>query len=188
MAQYTNTMSDAPEMWSDEMDSEDRVRAVTEMLTQPRGASWVAEQAQVDYRTARKYLEKLVADGQLRTVERDRTTRYYPDPRRQFFDELGDLVESHTKAELTDKLTRLGERVEGWQEAYGVESPDELRTTLDESLSVAERREREQIVDSWEYTREMQMLVRHAIRLYDDLHQFAADHAPQQLRADGEMR
>ena len=30
-------------MWSDDMDSEDRVRAVTEMLTRPRNASWVAE-------------------------------------------------------------------------------------------------------------------------------------------------
>lgn len=177
-----------PAMWSEEMDSEDRVRAVADMLTRPRSGSWVAEQAQVDYRTARKYLDELVADGQLRTVERDRATRYYPDPRRQFFDELADLVEINTKAELTEELTRLSERIEGWQDEYGVESADDLRTTLDESLTVEKRREREQVVDSWEYTREMQMLVRHAIRLYDDLHQFAAGHTPQQVTAGSETR
>jgi hypothetical protein len=175
--------NDAPNMWSEEMDSGDRVRAVAEMLTQPRSASWVAEQAQVDYRTARKYLDKLVSDSRLRTVERDRTTCYHPDPHRQFFDELGSLVESHTKTELTEELTRLSERIEGWENEYGVESANELRTTLDESLTVEQRRERAQVADSWEYTREMQMFVRHAIRLYDDLRQFTTDHAPQD-RAD----
>ena len=108
---------DPPATWSDDMDSEDRVRAVTEMLTEPRDASWVAEQAEVDYKTARKYLEKLVADGRLRTVERDRTTRYYPNPRRQFFAELEDLAATHTKAELTDELTAMSERIEARQES-----------------------------------------------------------------------
>ena len=96
------------------MDSEDRVRAVTEMLTEPRDTSWVAEQAEVDYKTARKYLEKFVADGRLRTVERSRTTRYYPNPRRQFFAELEELAATHTKAELTDELTAMSERIEAW--------------------------------------------------------------------------
>ena len=58
---------DPPAMWSDDMDSEDRVRAVTEMLTDPRDASWVAEQAEVDYKTARKYLEKFVAANRSRS-------------------------------------------------------------------------------------------------------------------------
>lgn len=170
--------SDPPTVWRADMDSEDRVRAVAEMLTRPRSASWVAEQAQVDYKTARKYLSKLVEDDRLRTTERDQTTLYYPDPRQQFFGEIGDLVEERTKAELTEELDSISRRIEMWQDKYGVEDVDELRTTLAESLSVEERREREQIIDTWEYNREMRTLIRHAIRLYDDLHRFTATHTP----------
>ena len=177
---------DPPAMWSDDTESEDRVRAVTEMLTEPRDASWVAEHAEVGYKTARKYLEKLVADERLRTVERNRTTRYYPNPRRQFFAELEDLAATHTKAELTDELTAMSERIEAWQETYEVADADELRTTLDESLSVEERRERERVVDDWEYTERMRTLVGHAIRLYDDLERFAATNSPAAVRAGGD--
>lgn len=174
-----------PSMWDDEMDSGDRIRAVTDTLTRPRSTSWVAEQADVDYKTARKYLEKLVADDRLRTTERDRTTLYYPDPRKQFFDEIGDLVESHTKDELTEELSAMGDRIEAWQDGYDVGDPDELRTTLDETLSVDERRERERIIDSWEYTEEMRMFVRHAIRLYDDIRRFEATNSPERIEAIG---
>ena len=177
--------SDPPPVWSEGMDSEDRVRAVAEMLTEPRSASWVAEQAQVDYKTARKYLDKLVSDSRLRTTEREQTTLYYLDPRQQFFAEIGDLVEEHTKDELTTELTAMGARIEAWQDEYGVESPDELRTTLDETLCTEERRERERVVDSWEYTEEMRMLVRHAIRLYDDLQQFTAANSPRRASTFG---
>lgn len=170
--------TDSPQVWADDAEGQDRVRAVVEMLTRPRSASWVADQADVDYKTARKYLGKLVDDGRLRTTERDRTTYYYPDPREQFLGEIGDLVEEHTKAELTAELEAIGRRIESWQAEYGVEDPDELRTTLDESLDVEERRERERVVEDWEYNRESRTLVRHAIRIYDDLHQFTAAHSP----------
>jgi hypothetical protein len=165
------------------MDTQDRVRAVAEMLTQLRSASWVAEQAQVNYKTARKYLTKLVEDARLKTTEHEQTTLYYPNPREQFFGEIGDLIENHTKAELTAELNAISQRIEAWQDEYGVEDPDELRTTLDESLDAERRREREQVVDSWEYNAEMRTLVRHAIRLYDDLDQFAADHTPTKANA-----
>lgn len=167
-----------PPVWPDHMDSEERVRAVAEMLTHPRSASWVSDQADVGYKTARKYLSKLVDDRRLSTTERDRTTLYYANPREQFFREIGDLVDDHTKNELTAELNATSDRIESWQEKYDVEDPDELRTTLDESLSVEERRERKRVVDTWEYNLEMRTLVRHAIRLYDDLDQYTATHTP----------
>lgn len=170
--------TDPPRMWREDMDSEDRVRAVTEMVTQPRSASWVADQAKVDYKTARKYLNKLVEDDRLLTTERDQTTLYYPNPREQFFGEIGDLVDEHTKDELTDELEAISQRIETWQDQYDVDDADELRTTLDESLSLEERRDRERVIDRWEYTQSMRTLIRHAIRLYDDLHHFTATHTP----------
>lgn len=91
--------------------------------------------------------QKFVVDGRLRTVERSRTTRYYPNPRRQFFAELEELAATHTKAELTDELIAMSERIEAWQETYEVADAGELRTMLDESLSVGERRKRERVVD-----------------------------------------
>jgi len=170
--------TDSPEVWRDDMESEDRVRAVAEMLTQPRSASWVADQAYVNYKTARKYLTKLADDKRLLTTDRGQKTLYYPNLREQFFGEIGDLVDEHTKDELTAELNAISSRIEEWQENYDVEDADELRTTLDESLSVEERRERERVIDTWEYNQEMRTLIRHAIRLYDDLHQFTATHSP----------
>ena len=169
---------DSPAVWPENAETEDRVRSVAEMLTQPRSATWVADQADVNYKTARKYLTQLVEDNRLRTMDRGQTTLYYPNPREQFFQEIGDLVEEHTKDELTAELNAIGSRIEGWQEKYEIDTPDELRTTLDESLSVEERRERERIVDTWEYTHEMRTFIRHAIRVYDDLHRFTATHSP----------
>lgn len=175
--------TDSPSVWHDDMDSEDRVRAVAEMLTEPRSASWVAEQARVNYKTARKYLTKLVEDDRLLTTEHDQQTLYYPNPREQFFAEIGDLVDERTKAELTAELNAISRRIEDWQDTYDVKDADELRTTLDESLDVEERREREQIIDTWEYNQEMRTLVRHAIRMYDDLHHFTATHTPTKAEA-----
>jgi len=180
-------MTDEPQdVWSGGLDSEDRVRRVAETLTQPRSASWVADQAAVNYKTARKYLDKLVSDARLQTTERDQTTLYYPNPRTEFFDELDELVSQHTKDELTAELAAMSDRIEDWQTTYDVADPDELRTTIDESLSVAERREREHVIDDWEYTQQMRMMVRHAIRLYDDLQQFTATHTPQRAEAAGD--
>ena len=59
-------------------------------------------------------------------------------------------------------------------------------STLDESLSVEERRERERVVDDWEYTERMRTLVGHAIRLYDDLERFAATNSPAAVGAGGD--
>lgn len=176
-------MTDTGSVWREDMESEDRVRAVAEMLTQPRSASWVADQAHVDYKTARKYLTKLVEDARLLTTEHKQQTLYYPNPREQFFSEIGDLVEEYTKDELTDELTAISHRIENWQTKYAVENPDELRTTLDESLTVEERRKREQSIDKWEYHQEMRTLIRHAIRLYDDLHHFTTTHTPPKAEA-----
>ena len=176
-------MSETHTVWREEMESDERVRAVTEQLTQPRSASWVAEQAQVDYKTARKYLTKLVEDDQLVTAEAEQTTLYSPNPREQFFSEISTLVDDHTKDELTAELSRIGHRIEDWQANYDVEDADELRTTLDESLSVEERRERERIIDRWEYSQEMRKLIQHTIRLYDDLHEYTARSPPAKAEA-----
>lgn len=175
--------SESPTVWDEGMDSGDRVRAVADVLTQPRSASWVAEQAQVNYKTARKYLEKLVDDDRLLTAEEGQQTVYYPNPRGQFLGEIGDLIAEHSKDELTAELNEISARIERWQARYDVEDPDELRTTLDESIDVEERRARERIIDTWEYTREMRTLIRHSIRLYDDLHHYTATHSPSMVQA-----
>jgi hypothetical protein len=176
-------MSETPPVWRENTESDERVRAVTEQLTQPRSASWVAEQAQVDYKTARKYLTKLVENDHLVPIEGEQTTLYAPNPRGQFFGEISMLVDDHTKDELTAELSRIGHRIENWQANYDVEDTDELRTTLDESLSVEERCDRERIIDRWEYSQEMQRLIRHAVRLYDDLHEYTARSPPARAEA-----
>ena len=81
----------------------------------------------------------------------------------------------------------MSERIEAWQKTYEVTDADGLRTTLDESLSVEERRERECVVDDWGHTERMRTLVSRAIRLYDDLERFAATNSSAAVGAGGDL-
>lgn len=103
------------------------------------------------------------------------------------FPELA-LADEHTKDELTAERSATSDRIAAWRAGYGVEAPDALRTMIDASLEIAERRERKRVIDTWKYTLEMRTLIRHAIRLYDDRQQFTAGHSPTADATSGEER
>lgn len=154
-----------------EVDHDDkflRVREVAMTVSEPRNAGEIADAAGVARNTAEKYLQRLVEARTLVAEEHGRETRYRPDPVTQYLDQVRDLIENHSKAELTAELAAIHDDIDAWKEEYGVSSPDELRASVgDEDLSPEERERRMRDAEDWEYYRERVGVVQQAIDLYD---------------------
>jgi len=160
--------------WPDEMGSQQRVEAVADTLRQPRSAQWVAARADVSPKTARKYLERAVDRGELVTEHPDGTaaTLYAPDPERKMLDHVIELAD-RSQADLTDLRLAVADDIEAWQEEFGVESPTDLRLTIDESLAADERRRRKRLARRWESREHLQSLVEVAMTFRDHRERFA---------------
>ena len=138
--------------WPDDWDGQQRVENVATTLREPQTAGWVADRADVSVPTARKYLERLVASGTLEQRADDtaqRAATYAPDPQARMLDRVRELAQQ-SRASLTERKAALLAEIDGWREEFDVDSPTALRTSLDASLDVEERRRRRQIASEWE--------------------------------------
>lgn len=157
-------------MTADHADKLDRIREVAMTVSEPRNAGEIADAAGVSRNTAEKYLQQLVAARTLAVVERGRETCYRPDPVTQYLDQVRDLIEEHSKAELTSELAAMRDEMEAWADEYGVDSPAELRASVgDDDLSAKEREQRVRDAEDWEYYRERVGVVQRALELYDSV-------------------
>lgn len=154
------------ESWTERSTARERVETIATTLSEPRSVNWVAEQAEVEWDTAKRHLSGLVDTGVL--VETD-DGRYAPDPTRAYFDHLRDLIRAHDRAELRAELEAIAERVEGWQREYGVDSPSELEATLADAPSADAVRERRRVLRRWENSQRSRELIQRALVLYDDV-------------------
>jgi hypothetical protein len=156
--------------WTETMSARERIRSVALTLSEPRSTNWISEQAETAWSTTNQELDDLVDRGQLRQVDAGESTLYQPDYTRLLFDELRRLVEEHTREELQAELTTIAEEIEDWQEAYDVETWEELEQSLaDDTLSSSDIRERRDVVQDWQATEEDRRLIRHALELYSDI-------------------
>ena len=60
--------------------------------------------------------------------------------------------------ELCEELERIDSEIGEWRDEYGVETPDELRASIDEEMEVEEREWRREVAYDWRhnlYTREL---------------------------------
>ena len=157
-------------MTADHTEKLDRIREVAMTVSEPRNAGEIAAAAGVSRNTAEKYLRQLVAARTLATVEVGRETRYRPDPVTQYLDQVRDLVEDHSKAELTAELAAMCDEMDAWASEYGVDAPDALRASVgDGGRSAAARERRVRDAEDWAYYRERVRLVQQALDLYDSL-------------------
>ncbi len=146
-----------------------RIRAVAMTAREPKNAGEIADSAGVARNTAEKYLSQLVETNTLTTIQQGRETCYYPDPVTQYFDQIRDLVETHQKDDLTAELAAIRDDIEEWKESYEVDSPDELRASVGDEISAAERRQRQHDAEDWEYYEHQATLIKQAIQLYDTI-------------------
>lgn len=144
-----------------------RIREVAVTVREPRNAGEIADGADVSRNTAAKYLQQLVETDVLTIIERGRETCYYPDPVSQYFDQIREFVEQHSKAELTAELDAIREDIEAWQTEYDVETPADLRATVGDDHPNKERRQRRRDAEDWEYYEHQAELIKQALRLYD---------------------
>ena len=169
-------MSDAERPgWAESVSAADRVRSVATTLSEPRTANWIAGEAEVAHETASKYLDQLVADGKLETSEAGGKTVYRPDPVGQYLAEMHRLYADHTADELADCLTEITDQLRRWQDAYDIETPNELRAAIGETTDAATADEYRRVATEWEQLQYRQSLVEDTLRLYD---RFADDVSP----------
>jgi len=152
------------------MDAADRVRHVALTRTTPRNAGWIAEEADVSRDTAVKYLERMTDQGELELVETADGTCYKPDDVTQFLREVRTLAEEQSVGKLTDELRAIGDEIDSWKATYDIESLEELRRSIGrEDLSPADRRDRLETIEEWEYNAQMREAIQLAISLQSSL-------------------
>jgi hypothetical protein len=152
-----DTPSDAPPLgdrdidWPADWDAQRRVESIAGSLREPRAAAWVAERADVDPKTARKYLERLVDYGHLarRRPGDGNATLYAPDSEQQILERVRDLADRDPD-EIAALREELADEIDDWRAAFGVDDPDELRNSIDEELDADERRRRRNVAYEWE--------------------------------------
>jgi hypothetical protein len=167
--------------WTDSTTARERVETIATTLSQPRTANWIADQAAVTWDTAKKHLDDLVESGALLVTSSD---EYVPDPTRAYFDHLRELILTNDREELRGELEAIADRIEEWQTAYGVESPDELEATLADDHPPEEIRERRRALRRWENSRQSRDIIQTALHLYDDIESLT-DGVPCNTRLEG---
>ncbi|SIR94863.1 hypothetical protein SAMN05421858_4769 [Haladaptatus litoreus] len=156
--------------WTETMSARERIRSVVETLREPRSTNWISEQADAAWSTTNQELQDLVDQDRLQRVEVGDTTLYQPDYTRLLFDEIRTLIEENAREELRSELTAITEEIEAWQEAYAIETWEELEQSLaDSDLSSAELRERRDVIGFWRENEQDRQLIKHALELYSDV-------------------
>lgn len=165
-------MTDQPlGSWTDDRSARERVREIATTLTQPRSVEWVREQAQVSsWQTAKDELEMLVEFGQVHAIDGDDgNVKYAPNYQLRYFQELTELINTHTREQLRDEIAAIQAEIDEWTAEFDVESRDELESTLtDRTLDSEAIHERNRVLRQWDQYEETKRLLRHALELYDD--------------------
>lgn len=154
------------EVWKQETSAFDRVQSVASTVSQPRPASYIAEQAHVAENTARDHLERLVDLNILLKSDEKGTTQYSSDPLHTRIQTLRDLLNQHDRNGLIQLKADLQEQIEAWREEYGVDSPTSLRNRAAETDTAAETRDIKQTARDWELLEYRLTIVEDAIENY----------------------
>ncbi len=155
--------------WKEHTSAFDRVRSVALSLSDPRSASWIADEALVAENTARRHLERLAELHVLTTDTTGSAVTYYPDPVYVRTRDVRELVTEYDRDELTELAADLKADIESWQDEYDVTSPDDLQSTAAaEDTSADEAMERRRAASDWELTKYRLSLIEDALSRYDE--------------------
>lgn len=159
-----------PERWTQEYSGRDRVRMVIETLDEPATVTHIADEADVAWGTADSELDRLLAENRVQKHTVDGNTMYAPNSVQLLLDEILDLVDEHDRDELESTLVEYQSQLESIRASYDAETLSEFREKLtEEGLSSDEMREIRNVASTWETLKTEIRLVKHALRLYDDV-------------------
>ncbi len=159
-----------PGSWKESMSGRERVRYVVELLEEPTTVQEIANEADVSRTTAHDELRRLESDDWVLKTTVDGKQAYDLNPVRMLLDEITTLISESSREELEAQLTELKADEEALSEEYDVSTLVEFREQLAENdFSSEELRERRNVIATWEALNTEVGLVRHALRLYDDV-------------------
>ncbi|AUV82539.1 transcriptional regulator [Salinigranum rubrum] len=159
------------EAWKEHTSAFDRVQSIASTVSQPRPASYIADEAHVAENTARKHLKRLVDLNVLLKSERKGTTLYSPDPLHTRMQTLRDLLDQYDRDELIELKAELQSRIEAWRDEYGVDSPTDLRGRAADTETAAQTRDLRSTASDWELVRYRLSIVEDAIENYTTYNQ-----------------
>lgn len=134
----------------------ERMLDVILQVREPTKVSAIAERADCDTETARNYLEWFAEMGMVREIS-GRPIRYERNDSYWKWRRVEQIREQYSEREIVHALGETMERIEGYRERFGVESPDEVSLVDGEpDLTVEE---------AWEAVSEWQTLERRATLL-----------------------
>lgn len=156
--------------WSDGASARERVREIATTLTQPRSLEWIQNEAQASRQTTTDELELLAEFGHIHAIETDDgTMTYAPNYQRRYFNELLELISTHTRSELRAQIATIQATIDEWKADFGVESRSELEATLtDNGLTSDVIHDRNCVLRKWDRLEANKRLLEHALALYDD--------------------
>ena len=153
--------------WKEHTTAFDRVQSVATTVSQPRPASYIADEAHVAENTARDHLERLVNLNVLLKNERDDGAYYSPDPLHTRIQTLRDLLKAHDRNGLIELKADLQSQIEDWQSNFGVTTPDELRARAAETDTASQTRDLRTAASDWELARYRLSILEDAIANYE---------------------
>ncbi|MCU4971190.1 winged helix-turn-helix domain-containing protein [Halobacteria archaeon AArc-m2/3/4] len=161
--------------WKADASGRERIRYVVELLDGPSTVQTIAERADVSRTTADDELARLERDDWVLETTLDGKKAYDLNPVRMLFDEITDLIGTHSREELEGKLTELTQEREELAAKYDVDSLQQLRETLvEDDVSADELRERRNVIETWEALDMERNLVKHALQLYGDVSELSS--------------
>lgn len=140
------------EVWKKHTAPFDRVQSVSQSLSTPRSASWIAAEASVSESIARDHLNRLVEMTVLLEFDGEGTITYAPDPIYQRFQVVRELLGEYDQDGLLKLKEDLRARIETWQDEYEVNSPDDLRDLATGTDSVEQAAEMRRTAAEWDVT------------------------------------
>lgn len=154
------------EAWKEHTSAFDRVQSIASTVSQPRPASYIAEEAHVAENTARNHLERLVDLTVLLKSEQNGTTQYSPDPLHTRMQTLRELLEQHDRDGLIELKADLQSQIAEWRDEHGVESPAELRSRAAESDTAPQTRKIRTAASDWKLAEYRLSILEDAIENY----------------------
>lgn len=157
-------VDDVRQRWRDETDTFGRVYDVILGITEPTPYSEIAEIADCSPNTAKKHLERLTEMGIVRADRDSRPARYERNDGYLEWQDAARFAEELTVEEIIERVQRLEDRREEFEERFGTTNPA--------SVSVFDHEDHEAIHERMDAVSEWQSIDRD-IRRYELARQLA---------------
>ena len=109
--------------WKTQSTADERIRTVSNRTTTPKSAADVADAALVSETKARTTLNKLAAEGIVRSHQTDSGKLYSRDPEWHLLKQIRKLASSET---LVNQIQRIKQELTEYKSKYDVNGPEEL--------------------------------------------------------------